>query len=115
MSTSTAALQNTCVALLEQIAAALGGEFSIYLPQLMPLFLQVLHNDQSTNRIVTRNVSVYMFVSVCVYVCACVFFLCVCVSVCARRRRVYLCNQETLPEIGSISYFLCTVTLFLEL
>eukprot|EP00117_Sycon_ciliatum_P022702 scpid3014/ scgid19501/ Serine/threonine-protein kinase mTOR; FK506-binding protein 12-rapamycin complex-associated protein 1; FKBP12-rapamycin complex-associated protein; Mammalian target of rapamycin; Mechanistic target of rapamycin; Rapamycin and FKBP12 target 1; Rapamycin target protein 1 len=55
VSTSTAALQNTCVSLLEQIAAALGGEFSIYLPQLMPLFLQVLHNDQSTNRIVTRN------------------------------------------------------------
>lgn len=41
--------------LVEYIAVALGSEFKIYLPQLMPQILRVLAHDASEERIVTKN------------------------------------------------------------
>ncbi|XP_039428931.1 serine/threonine-protein kinase Tor-like [Culex pipiens pallens] len=46
-------LQSTLIILVEKIAIALGCEFKIYLPQLMPQILRVLLHDNSTNRVVT--------------------------------------------------------------
>nr|AEA11029.1 target of rapamycin [Ochlerotatus triseriatus] len=46
-------LQPTLINLVEKIAIALGCEFKIYLPQLMPQILRVLLHDASTNRTVT--------------------------------------------------------------
>ncbi|XP_055588723.1 serine/threonine-protein kinase Tor [Uranotaenia lowii] len=50
---STYPLQSTLINLIEKIAIALGCEFKIYLPQLMPQILRVLLHDNSTNRTVT--------------------------------------------------------------
>lgn len=41
--------------LVEYIAVALGSEFKVYLPQLMPQILRVLAHDTSDERIVTKN------------------------------------------------------------
>ncbi|XP_058826350.1 serine/threonine-protein kinase Tor [Topomyia yanbarensis] len=46
-------LQSTLINLVEKIAIALGCEFKIYLPQLMPQILRVLLHDNSPNRTVT--------------------------------------------------------------
>lgn len=46
-------LQSTLILLVEQIAMALGAEFKIYLPQLMPPILRVLTHDSSKDRAVT--------------------------------------------------------------
>ncbi|KAI5755082.1 hypothetical protein M8J77_013919 [Diaphorina citri] len=50
---STASLQTTLILLIEHIAVALGAEFKIYLPQLMPQILRVLTHDTSKDRTVT--------------------------------------------------------------
>ncbi|XP_052868920.1 serine/threonine-protein kinase Tor isoform X2 [Anopheles cruzii] len=53
-STVTAAsLQPTIINLVEKIAMALGCEFKVYLPQLMPQILRVLLHDTSKDRAVT--------------------------------------------------------------
>lgn len=46
-------LQPTIILLVENIASALGSEFKVYLPQLVPQILRVLMHDSSTERVVT--------------------------------------------------------------
>uniref|UniRef100_A0AAQ4QZI1 Serine/threonine-protein kinase TOR n=1 Tax=Gasterosteus aculeatus aculeatus TaxID=481459 RepID=A0AAQ4QZI1_GASAC len=46
-------MQNTIILLIEQIVVALGGEFKLYLPQLIPHKLRVFMHDNSTGRSVT--------------------------------------------------------------
>ena len=46
-------MQTTLILLVEHIAVALGAEFKIYLPQLMPQILRVLTHDSSKDRAVT--------------------------------------------------------------
>lgn len=50
-------MQNTIILLIEQIVVALGGEFKLYLPQLIPHMLRVFMHDNSTGRSVTIKVS----------------------------------------------------------
>lgn len=49
-------MQNTIILLIEQIVVALGGEFKLYLPQLIPHMLRVFMHDNSTGRSVTVKV-----------------------------------------------------------
>lgn len=49
-------IQSTLILLVEHIAVALGAEFKIYLPQLMPQILRVLTHDTSKDRTVTVKV-----------------------------------------------------------
>ncbi|KAK6307934.1 hypothetical protein J4Q44_G00212050 [Coregonus suidteri] len=46
-------MQNTIILLIEQIVVALGGEFKLYLPQLIPHMLRVFMHDMSMGRGVT--------------------------------------------------------------
>ncbi|XP_075459599.1 serine/threonine-protein kinase mTOR isoform X2 [Ascaphus truei] len=46
-------IQSTIILLIEQIVLALGGEFKLYLPQLIPHMLRVFMHDSSTGRSVT--------------------------------------------------------------
>ena len=46
-------LQPTIILLVENISTALGSEFKIYLPQLIPQILHVLMHDSSRDRHVT--------------------------------------------------------------
>uniref|UniRef100_A0A224XHF0 Serine/threonine-protein kinase TOR n=1 Tax=Panstrongylus lignarius TaxID=156445 RepID=A0A224XHF0_9HEMI len=46
-------LQSTLILLVEHIAVALGAEFKVYLPLLMPQILRVLSHDSSKDRSVT--------------------------------------------------------------
>ena len=48
-------LQPTIIILVENISTALGSEFKIYLPQLIPKILNVLMQDTSDNRQVTEK------------------------------------------------------------
>lgn len=48
-------LQPTIILLVEHIAVALGSEFKVYLPQLMPQILRVLAHDTSKERVVTAK------------------------------------------------------------
>ncbi|TRY96882.1 hypothetical protein DNTS_015423 [Danionella cerebrum] len=43
-------MQNTIILLIEQIVVALGGEFKLYLPQLIPHMLRVFMHDNSQGR-----------------------------------------------------------------
>jgi serine/threonine-protein kinase mTOR len=51
--TPNTTLHLTLINLVEKIAIALGSEFKIYLSQLMPQILRVLHHDTSKDRAVT--------------------------------------------------------------
>lgn len=51
--TPNSPLQTTLILLVEHIAVALGAEFKIYLPQLIPQILRVLSHDSSKERTVT--------------------------------------------------------------
>ncbi|XP_056399106.1 serine/threonine-protein kinase mTOR isoform X3 [Hyla sarda] len=46
-------IQSTIILLIEQIVMALGGEFKLYLPQLIPHLLRVFMHDSSAGRSVT--------------------------------------------------------------
>ncbi|KAI6073752.1 Serine/threonine-protein kinase mTOR isoform X2 [Aix galericulata] len=46
-------IQSTIILLIEQIVVALGGEFKLYLPQLIPHMLRVFMHDNSQSRIVS--------------------------------------------------------------
>ncbi|XP_036113118.1 serine/threonine-protein kinase mTOR isoform X2 [Molossus molossus] len=46
-------IQSTIILLIEQIVVALGGEFKLYLPQLIPHMLRVFMHDNSPGRIVS--------------------------------------------------------------
>ncbi|XP_035228341.1 serine/threonine-protein kinase mTOR-like [Stegodyphus dumicola] len=48
-------MQSTIIMLIEQVVMALGAEFKIYLPDLMPHFLRVFMHDTSTNRTITTK------------------------------------------------------------
>lgn len=50
-------IQSTIILLIEQIVVALGGEFKLYLPQLIPHMLRVFMHDNSQSRIVSVKVS----------------------------------------------------------
>ena len=51
-------IQSTIILLIEQIVVALGGEFKLYLPQLIPHMLRVFMHDNSSGRIVSIKVSI---------------------------------------------------------
>lgn len=51
--TPSSQLQITLIHLVERISVALGSEFKVYVPQLMPQILRVLSHDNSKDRIVT--------------------------------------------------------------
>uniref|UniRef100_A0A2A4JU58 Serine/threonine-protein kinase TOR n=1 Tax=Heliothis virescens TaxID=7102 RepID=A0A2A4JU58_HELVI len=53
--TPNSPFQPTLILLVEYIAVALGSEFKVYLPQLMPQILRVLAHDTSKDRIVTEK------------------------------------------------------------
>ncbi|XP_050347704.1 serine/threonine-protein kinase mTOR [Nymphalis io] len=53
--TPNSPLQSTLILLVEHIAIALGSEFKVYLPQLMPQILRVLAHDTSKERVVTEK------------------------------------------------------------
>lgn len=53
--TPNSPLQPTIIVLVEHIAVALGSEFKVYLPQLMPQILRVLVHDTSEDRKVTKS------------------------------------------------------------
>ncbi|KAJ8676220.1 hypothetical protein QAD02_012006 [Eretmocerus hayati] len=53
--TSNSPLQGTLINLVEHVAVALGAEFKIYLPRLMPQILRVLGHDISKERQVTMK------------------------------------------------------------
>ncbi|XP_054720357.1 serine/threonine-protein kinase mTOR-like [Uloborus diversus] len=46
-------MQSTIILLIEQVVGALGAEFKVYLPQLIPHFLRVFMHDFSPNRTIT--------------------------------------------------------------
>ncbi|CAG9773619.1 unnamed protein product [Ceutorhynchus assimilis] len=48
--TPNCAIQGTIILLLESIAEALGAEFKVYLPQLIPQILRVLNHDSSKDK-----------------------------------------------------------------
>jgi len=49
-------MQNTIIHLIEQIVGALGTEFKIYLPQIIPQVLRVFMHDNTQGRVVTAKV-----------------------------------------------------------
>jgi FKBP12-rapamycin complex-associated protein len=49
-------MQNTIIHLIEQIVGALGTEFKIYLPQIIPQILRVFMHDNTQGRVVTAKV-----------------------------------------------------------
>ncbi|CAH1240669.1 MTOR [Branchiostoma lanceolatum] len=51
--TPNSPMQNTIILLVEQIVVALGGEFKVYLPQIVPQILKVFMHDSSPGRGVT--------------------------------------------------------------
>ncbi|KAK7869671.1 hypothetical protein R5R35_010033 [Gryllus longicercus] len=53
--TTNSPLQSTLILLVEHIAVALGAEFKIYLPQLLPQILRVFMHDISKDRNVTAK------------------------------------------------------------
>ena len=54
-------MQNTIILLVEQIVSALGTEFKIYLPQVVPQVLKVFMHDTSQGRVVTAKVGWQFF------------------------------------------------------
>ncbi|XP_071805479.1 serine/threonine-protein kinase mTOR-like isoform X2 [Asterias amurensis] len=48
-------LQNTVIQLVEQTVVALGGEFKLYLPRIVPQMLRVFMHDNSQGRMVTTK------------------------------------------------------------
>merc|ERR1719341_2396332 len=53
--TADSPLQSTIILLVEAIAVALGSEFKVYLPQLIPHILRVLSHDSSRDKQVTHK------------------------------------------------------------
>ena len=51
--TMDTSLQNTLIPLVETICVAMGGEFKMYLPQIIPQILKVFMHDDSKNRVYT--------------------------------------------------------------
>nr|UIB01653.1 serine/threonine-protein kinase mTOR [Propylea japonica] len=53
--TPESTIQPTLILLVEHLAMALGTEFKVYLPSLMPQILRVLHHDNSRDRLYTMK------------------------------------------------------------
>nr|FAA04053.1 TPA: mechanistic target of rapamycin [Lymnaea stagnalis] len=53
--TNSTSMQSAIIMLIEQIVNALGTEFRIYLPQIIPQILRVFMQDSSENKIVTAK------------------------------------------------------------
>ncbi|XP_060066726.1 serine/threonine-protein kinase mTOR-like [Ylistrum balloti] len=53
--TPNSSMQNTIILLVEQIVTALGTEFKVYLPQIVPQMLKVFMHDTSQHRVVTAK------------------------------------------------------------
>ncbi|XP_071482072.1 serine/threonine-protein kinase mTOR-like [Diadema antillarum] len=53
--TVNSSLQNTIILLVEQTVVALGGEFKLYLPCIVPQMLKVFMHDNSQGRVVTTK------------------------------------------------------------
>jgi len=53
-------LQNTIISLLEQIVGALGTDFKLYLPHIVPHILRVFLHDTTPGRTTIAKVSHYM-------------------------------------------------------
>ena len=51
-------MQSTIIHLVEQVVGALGTEFKVFLPQIVPQMLRVFMHDTSAGRGVTAKVSV---------------------------------------------------------
>ena len=89
-------MQNTIILLLEQIVSALGTEFKIYLPQVVPQVLKVFMHDNSPQRSITSKVSVVaprsQFLNLTVDLCVCV---CVCVRACVFSFQALLSETNT--------------------
>jgi len=49
-------MQNTIILLIEHIVTALGTDFKVYLPQIIPQILKVFMHDSSNQRVVTAKV-----------------------------------------------------------
>ena len=49
-------MQNTIILLVENIATALGTEFRMYLPHIVPMLLRVFMHDTSHERAITSKV-----------------------------------------------------------
>ena len=49
-------MQNTIILLVEHIVSAIGTDFKIYLPQIIPQILKVFMHDSSSQRVVTAKV-----------------------------------------------------------
>jgi len=49
-------MQNTIILLIEQIVGAIGTEFKVFLPQIVPQMLRVFMHDNSSGRSVTAKV-----------------------------------------------------------
>ena len=54
-------MQNTIILLVEHIVSAIGTDFKIYLPQIIPQILKVFMHDSSSQRVVTAKVCGYLF------------------------------------------------------
>jgi FKBP12-rapamycin complex-associated protein len=50
-------MQNTIILLVENIATALGTEFRMYLPHIVPMLLRIFMHDTSHERAITLKVS----------------------------------------------------------
>lgn len=62
-------MQNTIINLVEQIVTALGTEFKIYLPQIIPQILKVFMQDSSDNRAVTGKVCTWSMSCIVRFTC----------------------------------------------
>ena len=63
-------MQSAIIILIEQIVNALGTEFRMYLPQIVPQILRVFMHDTSEDKIVTAKVSPFFSPqNICVCVC----------------------------------------------
>lgn len=55
-------MNTTIISLVEQSVTALGAEFRVYLPQIIPMILRVFMHDASEKRVVTFKVKPSIFV-----------------------------------------------------
>ncbi len=54
-------MQGTIINLVEQIVRAIGTEFKIYIPQVIPQVLKVFMHDNSSQKTVTDKVCIAYF------------------------------------------------------
>ena len=73
--TVNSALQNTIILLVGQTVVALGGEFKLYLPRIVPQMLRVFMHDNSQGRVVTTKVRyIQIVMRLILILCFCISF-----------------------------------------